>query len=59
MALINYNDNNNETTNISLRSVRIESWKALKKLAALEEKTIAEYLDQLVREKVEDLSNRE
>lgn len=57
MGLINYNEENNETTNVSLRSVKDEAWKALKKLAALNEMTIADYLDKLVREELERLSN--
>ena len=57
MALINYNEENNETTNVSLRSVKDEAWKALKKLAALNEMTIADYLDKLVREELERLGN--
>lgn len=57
MSLINYNEENTETTNVSMRSVKDEAWKALKKLAALEEMTIADYLDKLVREELERLGN--
>lgn len=55
--LINYSEENTKTTNVSLRSVKEETWKALKKLATLEEKTIADYLDKLVREELERLGN--
>lgn len=57
MSLINYNEENNEKANVSIRDVKVECWRALKKLAALDEKTAAEYLDQLVRAELERLSN--
>jgi hypothetical protein len=56
--LINYNEQNNETANVSIRDMKTEAWSVLKKLAALNETTMAEYLDQLVREELERISHQ-
>lgn len=58
MAIINYNEKNTETTNISVRNVNVEIWKAIKKLAALEEMSISDYISRLVRVEVERINKR-
>lgn len=54
--MINYNEENTERANVSMRGMKVESWKCLKKLAAIEELSIADYIDKLVREELERLS---
>lgn len=56
MAMIKYNEKATETTTVSIRSVNVELWKAFKKLAALEEKTLKQLVEDLVKAEIEKVN---
>lgn len=53
MTNIELKQDNDKRVDVSVRSVSQEHWKALKKMAALEEKNLARFIEQMVEERLE------
>ena len=58
MVKITINTENTKKVTVSVRAMSAEHWKALRKLAMIEDKPMAEYIAKLVEEKINgDTSN--
>jgi hypothetical protein len=55
---LNYNEENTKRSNVSVRSMKEECWKALKILAMADGKTVADFIEKLVRQEIENSNRR-
>lgn len=56
--MIRINIDNERKVPVSIRDMSEEHWKALRKLAVIDEKSLPVYLAKLVEEEIERLSNK-
>ena len=55
--MIKINTENTKKVPVSVRDMSEEHWKALRKLAVIDEKSLPEYIAQLIEAELERLSN--